>query len=200
VSIIEDGTGKGVNAGVTSNNELQTIATTKNNLTNIGLNGGGWTVATSTIALTSASTSAVAYVKNDGDIGLVLRELSITSEPSNESAGTNNQKQTYVLEIDAVIVTENLPTTITPISIRSTEEQDLSATIKQGVEGSAVTSGATISTYHLPGGQLTQIANGDGLFFLEPDATIALKITPPAGNTAMDFSLIATIFKNDGTL
>jgi len=200
MSIIEDGTGAGFSAGVTLNNELQTTAVTTLNLTNIGLEGGGWNISTGTITLTSANKSALAYIENTGNDGLVLRELLVTCDQSNESTGTNNQKQTYLFEIETPISVENLPNTIVPRSIRQSKEKSLSVIVKGGVEGSAVTSGIVLSSRFIQGGTTAMIADGEGLFFLEPTDTLALTFTPPAGNTSMKFSLSATIFKDDGTL
>lgn len=200
MSIIEDGTGQGASAGVTEDNQLETTSITTLNLTNIGLEGGGWNISTGTITLTSANKSALAYIENTGNDGLILRELIITCDQSNESGGTNNQKQTYLFEIETPIATENLPNTIVPRSVRQSKEKSLSVVIKGGVEGSAVTSGITLSGRFIQGGTTEMVADGEALFFLEPTDTLALTITPPAGNTSMKFSLSASIFKDDGTL
>lgn len=200
MSIIEDGTGNGFSAGVTAGKELKTTAITTLNLTNIGLEGGGWNISTGTITLTTANKSALAYIENTGNEGLILRELIVTCDQSNESTGTNNQKQTYLFEIETPISTENLPNTITPRSVRQSKEKSLSVIVKGGVEGSAVTAGITLSSRFIQGGTTEMIADGEALFFLEPTDTLALTFTPPAGNTSMKFSLSASIFKDDGTL
>jgi len=198
--IIEDGTGDGYKLQINQFNRAATQAVTSTALSKIGLDGGGWTVSTGSITLTSANESTLAYVKNTGTDSLILRDLVVRSDKSNESTGTLNTKQTYTVKIKAVIVAEDLSTAITPISLRSSKEKSLSLTIEKGVEGSSSTAGATIATYLVQCGTSLEVASGEGYFFLEPNASIAITVTPPSGNTSLTIAMGATIYKEDGSL
>jgi len=200
MSFIEDGTGKGYIAKVNTKNRLHVQSVVTSALAQAGVDGAAWTMPNTT-TLTSANPSAVAYIKNTGTTAMVFRDLTLMFNKSNESTGTPNPLQTIKIEIKGGIVTENLPNTLIQIPLRPSKAQTISITAKGGIEGSAVTAGVTISTYYVQCGSTPHIiAAGEGYFFLEPASTLAVVLTPPAGNTNLLCSSVVAIFIPDETL
>ena len=84
---ILDGTGQGYEAKVDKNNRLQVLAVSEGFSIESALVGENYNLNTGAITLTSANESAVAYLKNDEDANLIIKDIIIILGASTGGSG-----------------------------------------------------------------------------------------------------------------
>ena len=174
---ITDGTGKGNTASVDNTNRLLTRGIIEDTFQYAAEEGEAYFIGTPLITLTTATESAIVYVKNNEDEKLILGEFFLIAEATTSGSPNMFRVNWY-----------KNPTSISSGTATSALNQNfgsskvIDADIEYGVEGSTVTGGGLAATLSLPIGQFNSL---NANLVLEKGSSFVLTVTPPAGNTSM---------------
>ena len=172
----------GRTAEVDNNNKLLTTATTETASTFAAMGGDSFTINSGSITLTSANASAILYMSNTDDRDWVFNRVFFNAAAS--TGGTGD----WLAEIIANGTAGTLVSAGTakaPQNLNFGSPKTLDATTLTGVEGSTVTDGAVRITFLIPGVGTRNLIGFDSVI-VPPTASIAIRITPPAGNTSLE--------------
>lgn len=181
--IIKDGTGKGYTVKVDSTNRLKAEAVAQSTQLEASVNGDSYQIGSGVVTLTSASESAVLFVKNNEDKNLILTAVNITS-----AAMTGSSASVFLAKLYTGGTTLSASTAQTPLNNNFASNKTLDATVLAGQEAATITNGTAKGAFYI----------GNNKFFtagiawvLPKGATIAVSITPGASNTS--FPLTVTL-------
>jgi hypothetical protein len=179
---IIDGKGTGSRAEVDSNNRLQTFAISEGLSLDAAKNGENYNINTGSITLTSATESAVMYLKNNEDKNFVIEEVIIILGASTGGTG------------DLTIELIRNPTTGTVISGATDADvvgnrnfgssRELVADVYKGAEGNTLTDGTLFSDTTRSAASTVVRFDAD-VIVMPKGTTIGVNITPQASNTSM---------------
>lgn len=188
---IQDGTGSGYRAKVNSSNHLHTRAISESGGTDAALKGDLYNINTETIALTSDGASSLLYMKNTDTVPWVVNRVFYNAGPSTGGSGD------FLAEVIANPSTGTLVsagTATTPHNLNFGSSKELTGTILKGAEGSTITNGTVrVSTIIPVAG--TRVLIGFDSIILETGSSIAIRITPQTGNTAMDIQVGFNLYR-----
>jgi hypothetical protein len=203
MTMIVDGEGSGVVAGVSDQNRLKTVGVDESKYLELVSQGRGFTFSTGIVNLTSSSASSILTFVNDGDSDVIFPSYSITSNKSQEESGTPNTQSSIIVTISAGILVNPLSTAITPAALND-EGLTPDVTILGGTEGDSVTTAVDVSSTFVQHGNAFGVAAPDAPFFLKKNGSIAVKITPPSGtstgNDRLRVTLGGTFYISDGRI
>lgn len=174
---ITDGTGKGNSAGVDRTNRLLVRNVSETIFQNAAEEGEAFFIGTPIITATTAGESALIYIKNNEDNQLVLGSFFLIAEAT--ASGSPNMFRINWYRNPTSI---SSGTAIPALNQNFGSSNTLDADIEYGAEGSTVTGGSLAATLSFPIGQFNQI---DANLVLEKGSSVAITVTPPAGNTNM---------------
>jgi hypothetical protein len=174
---ITDGTGKGNSAGVDRTNRLLVRNVSETIFQNAAEEGEAFFIGTPIITATTAGESALIYIKNNEDDQLVLGAFFLIAEAT--ASGSPNMFRINWYRNPTSI---SSGTAIPALNQNFGSSNTLDADIEYGAEGSTVTGGSLAATLSFPIGQFNQL---DANLVLEKGSSVAITVTPPAGNTNM---------------
>ena len=181
VLVIKDGTTGSV-ARVDSLNRLSTFSITQSDVEAATLNGDSFFIGSDVITLTTDNESAVLSIKSeDNGIPWLLPVLLLTMGPSTGGSGTATIKVIKAAS-EGSLITGGIDLKASNLNLSSSKE--LSAVIKKGGEGSTLTNGSEVFSALIP--ILPIDLRAPIPFEMGAGMSIALKITPPLGNTSID--------------
>ena len=189
---ITDGGGKGYSAEVDSENRLRVFSIAEPEVFNASSLGNSYNFNTGVINLTSASKSAVFYIKNNGDSDLIITQLFYLI--GNSTAGTG----------DVLITVLRNPTTGTIISNAVAMEMDgvnrnfgssksLTTDSYKGAEASTFTNGDKIIESIIDQSP-TRITVEVGGLVIPRGTSIGIDITPATSNSSLDVEFAASVY------
>ena len=189
---ITDGVGKGYSAEVDSENRLRVFSISEQEVYNASSLGNSYNFNTGVINLTSASKSAVLYIKNNGDPDLVLTQLSYSMGNSTGGAG------------DVLVTVLRNPTTGTIISNAVDMEvggvnrnfgssKIITTDSYKGTEGYTFTNGVKIIDTIIDQAPV-RVAVELGGISIPKGSSIGIEITPATSNSNVNIVLDASIY------
>ena len=189
---ITDGVGKGYSAEVDSENRLRVFSISEQEVYNASSLGNSYNFNTGVINLTSASKSAVLYIKNNGDPDLVLTQLSYSMGNSTGGAG------------DVLVTVLRNPTTGTIISNAVDMEvggvnrnfgssKIITTDSYKGTEGYTFTNGVKIIDTIIDQAPI-RVAIELGGISMPKGSSIGIDITPATSNSNVNIVLDASIY------
>lgn len=190
---ILDGSGDGYRAKVDSKKRLHTYSVTESVSAYASETGDSYNFNTGSITLTSASKSALFYIKNNGTNSLVVENLFYII--GNSTGGSGN----------ALITVRRNPTAGTLVSGATDMEmagvnrnfgsnKTLTVDAYKGAEGSTITDGTkVIETIINQTAQRIAISAGD--IIIPKGSSISIEITPATGNTSLAVEFAASVFE-----
>ena len=190
--IIENGAGDGTKARVfTGSNRLAVQSVTRSALGDSIDRAATWNVGTGPITLTTATQSAVMYLKNNGAVTIEIDLYVLLTGPS--TGGTGRALISVVRNpTGGTIVTGALPVS-DKVQMNFGSNAQPSATIYKGAEGNTLTGfdsefrsqmGVGPDRLLLP--VITQLTEG---------SSIGVRYTPPAGNTSQSIEVVMELFE-----
>ena len=185
---INDGAGFGYSAAVLSNHRLLVDSDSREAITTASLNGQAFRFVTGLITLTSASASAVMYLKNNEVDNLVLSEIVVRMNQSTGGASgvglwevLRNPTAGTIIS-GAVVLASRLNTNFGSTATISVDGF-------KGTEGNTFTDGAIYDS-------INGLAVPQRAFLIETagivvprGASIGIRYTPPTGNTSIIISV-----------
>jgi hypothetical protein len=190
--IINDGTGTGQTAGVNGFNRLLVDANTQAAITTSTALGTCFKLGTGNITLTSATVSAVFYLKNNEDLAMIVSEILLSA---NQSTGGTSGIGTWIINRNPTGGT--IISTATPLSIRQNfnfgSTRPLVADAFKGVEGATITGGndfTSQSGFQVPNRVVAPFSS----VIIPRGATLAVTFTPPTSNTSIVISVEMSAF------
>lgn len=193
MTIIRDGTGSGAALKITEDNRSTALVRAFPLQSAVSKSGESFNANTVAIALTAATESGVYYLRNNDARTIVLSTLFFHSMLSTGGAAG---------QVGLVTVTRN-PTAGTlisagvavPVTNRNFDSaKTIDVTFLVGVEGSTVTDGEFFFTaVHGPTGRSVFPVD----LYLPQGSSIAIRYTPPAGNTAQTIYVGVSFFIAD---
>jgi hypothetical protein len=189
---ITDGGGKGYSAEVDSENRLRVFSIAEPEVFNASSLGNSYNFNTGVINLTSASKSAVFYIKNNGDSDLIITQLFYLI--GNSTAGTG----------DVLVTVLRNPTTGTIISNAVAMEMDgvnrnfgssknLTTDSYKGAEASTFTNGDKIIESIIDQSP-TRVTVEVGGLVIPRGTSIGIDITPATSNSSLDVEFAASVY------
>ncbi len=173
---IQDGTGKGYIAGVTSKNRLATATINETTFQHAAEQGEAFFLGTPTITLTTATPSAIFFIENNEDKPLIIGEFIIMADATTGGSPNTFKVSWYKNPTDIS------GTLSSGLNQNFGSSNELDATIKYGAQGSAVTGGTLSATISFPIGMFNTL---EANLVLEKGSSFAIVVTPPTGNTSM---------------
>ena len=188
---IKDGTGFGYLAKVDSTHRLETHAITETTIANAVHRGKAWNVGTGIISLTgNATASALMYVKNNGSLHLVIDLYVFITGAS--TGGSGNMKVEIMRNPTGGTLISAPSGSIDATSMNFGSSNVPNATISYGAEAKTLTGeddilrSQTTASNRLLLGIITHLPGG---------ASVGLRVTTPAGNSAMDIECIMEMYE-----
>ena len=191
---IENGVGNGYRAKVDSTFRLHTDAVSRSEREQAVLLGNCFNISTGPVTLTSANASAVFYMCYEGEVPFVIEEILVILGGTTGGAG------------DALIEILKNPSTGTIVSnavaVNTNTNRDfsssnvLSGSFYKGTEADTITNGDTFAktTRNSFG---TVVAFDGAPIVLRKGNSIAIKYTPPAGNTSQTCTVAMTALEEE---
>lgn len=174
---ITDGKGRGFTAGVSSNNRLLTLGVNEDIFQYSAEEGDAYFIGTPLITLTSATESAIFYIKNNEDDILIFENFFTTAEST-----TGGSPSMYRVNWYKNPTSISSGTAVPSLNQNFSSSNALDADIEYGAQGSTVTGGSLVATLSLPIGQFNNIVAN---LVLGKGSSFVITVTPPAGNTSM---------------
>lgn len=187
--MLEDGTGKGYKLRINDNNRAEVDAVTHTSAQEAAEEGRLFQIGAGIVNLTSATESALLYIKNEGDKPLEIVNVTISSGLSTGAvAGDVLLAKLYT---DALTITNSAVAPFVNNNLGSSKTPE--ATYLAGVQGSAITGGALGGATFLPVANFERV----NLYWILPrGASLAISITPPAGNTSLNVGCFVDIYES----
>lgn len=188
---IQDGTGQGFEAKVDSRNRLATTGVNIAEKNEANKNGDAFNVNTLDVTLTSTTTSAVLYIKNNEPRSVRIPKIIYILGTSTGGSGD------FKIEVIRNPTTGTIITTATDAGIVSNRNYGSSTTLDadvfKGTEGATVTNGTkSVSTIFASTGMRAVIDVGE--IEIPKGSSLAVEITPPSGNTSLIIQIALELY------
>ena len=174
---IEDGTGKGYVAGVSSGNRLLASSISETIFQYSAEEGDAYFLGTPLVTLTTAGENAVFFLENNEDEKIIIENFFTTATTT-----TGGSPSMYGLNFYKNPTAMSVATSSAALNQNFGSSNTLDATLQYGASGSAFTGGTLAATLYVPVGQFNEIPAN---LVLEKGSSVGVSITPPAGNTSM---------------
>jgi len=178
---IGDGTGKSFEAKVDGENRLHTLAISEGFNVDSAVNGKNYNFNTGDITLTSASKSAIAYIKNLENDDLIIRDILIISDTSTGGSGD------FSVEIIRNPTTGTIISGATDFSVKANRNfgsvRDFVGDVFKGAEANTLTNGENFSETSRST-TTTPISFDADVIILPKGASLGVNYTPQTGNTS----------------
>jgi hypothetical protein len=174
--VIQDGTGKGFNAGIDSTNRILTRTVNETIFESSAEEGEAYFIGTPLITLTNAAASGIFLITNTEDYDIIFHNFFFVAESTN--ATVQMFRASWYKDATAL----SSPTAIVPLNQNFGSSKTLSVTAVSGVQGSTFTGGSLVAQLSFPIGQFNEF---EAELVLPKGSTLGIAITPPTGNTSM---------------
>lgn len=191
MSIITDGTGSSTKAKVDKTNKFNTRAITISQGNEATSDDDGYFISTPLINLTSANNTSIIFFINNEDRALIASAIIIHNTES-----TGGTEETFRVEVFSGATALSTSSTFVPVNNKIGSANTLNGTYLSGVEGSALTGGASIALLVPRIGFITAIPSD---VFVPKGGSIGVTITPPANNTSWNVSISFVAFLQKDT-
>lgn len=178
---IVDGRGTGNRANVDSNGRLSVLSISFTEQENASIEAKSFQIGSGVVNLTSASESALIYIKNNEDRDLLLTGVNVTSGSS--TGGTGN---VFLAKVYLSGTALSAGTSASALNNNFGSSTTLSADITQGQEAATVTNGVLSGAFYIP---IDTFFNTDIAWTLPKGTSVAISGTPPAGNTSWNVTV-----------
>jgi len=192
MSIIEDGTGKGNKVKVDTDNRFHVQAVNTPVNLNTAIIGRLFSNHTPVISLTSSSTSAVWYIRNNGSVDLIVFEIIISLGLSQELTGVPNPITTAQVQLLRNPLTPDFSGSMNTRNANFGSNITLDISTFSGSEGSAFADDGTVFFHDLVQ-HGTRAEMPLALIVLTPGSTIGAKIIPPSGTSTGNDAMSAHV-------
>ena len=180
---IQDGTGAGYVAKVSSENRLYSDSVTRTEREEQAIKGDAYLIGSGFVTLTSANPSAVLYFKNDNDFSLVITRFLVAVRAS--TGGTTNHVQGIIYKNPTAISGGSGSPLLAP-NVNFGSSNTLSLTSEIGAEAATLTSGTVFAAVVAPVENLTTETAST---IVPKGSSIGVLIVPPASNTSLQVSV-----------
>lgn len=197
--ILEDGAGNGYKARVTSEKRLSVYAVVDSSDRHHAIDGNAFFIGTGAITLTGSGTSCLMFMKNNEDLPVIIDRIIAFTSASYTGTPENN----FVLYKNPTTGSIVHATAIAAVNRNFGSTSPFDFTSYKGAEGDTVTDGIpAYAPFYLDYGRKELIK--DKNIVLPRNASLALTVTPPPGNTAMKVSIgiagwVDHLFDQEGT-
>lgn len=176
---IKDGKGTGTSARVDSLNRLSTVSTAVDEFAFYAARSQSYIITSGIITLTSASISALLYIKNIGDNDIVVSNFRFWNGTSTGGSG-DIRPITWFNPTAGTLISGG--STGSSVNVKVGDASQLEATILAGSEGSTITahSGQVVVPTNVESPEL------DIPFHIPKGSSMAFGFTPPSDNTSLD--------------
>lgn len=189
--IIKDGTGTGNNAKVDKNKRLHVDSSSRTEDEQAALIGQSYNINTGTITLTSDGTSAVCYLKYNGDQALVIKE--ILGIVGSTTGGSGDAEMKLIKNPTAGTIISGATNVTTNQNRDFSSANIFDGLAYKGSEGLTITDGVSFAdTTRSSFG--TTIAFDASSIVLRKGNSIGVTFTPPSGNTSQTIKIAITCF------
>lgn len=192
--ILEDGTGKGYKAKVTSDNRLAVNSVNESVRDFSIVTGDGYNIATSRVTLTSSSESALIYIKNQEDVDLIINSVFVNTV---DGAGTLSGQP--VLRVYRNPLGGTIVSTATPVTNKSNQNfgsnKVLTADIYEGFETATFINQTNIIDVPLPSRLALTFTEFETRVVLPKGSSYGISYQPETGTTTLDVITGVTLFK-----
>lgn len=179
---IGDGSGKGIEAKVGSDNRLWVEAISRSEQLQASSEGNSYQIGTGLMTLTSANESAVLLLVNNED-----RAMKITAVNATSSAMTGSSANVYLIKVyrKGTALSAGVASAAGNNNFGSTKSLD--ATIETGGEAQTITDGVAAGGFYIPNDTFfhTELA-----WTLPKGSSMSITVTPGASNTSMPLSIV----------
>ena len=188
---IQDGTGTGYRAKVTSENRLtvDSVETTAESLA--ATTGDSFNVSNDIIDITSDAETALIYMNNTNSEDWVVTRVYFHFGGSTGGVGSGEFTMTTNATTGTLI---SGGAAVTPVNANLGSAKLLVGEFLQGANGSTITSGVEFLRTIIPNFASRNIIPFDSVV-IPPGASLALRFTPPAGNTSLKVQLGVNFFR-----
>ena len=188
MSFIEDGAGSGNKVQVDTELRIRAATHAVAAADADAIEGDAYLLNTGTINLTSATVSAVWYLKNTGSTPIIVSAITVCL---GTSTGGSGDALVEVLRGPTAGTLVSAGTAVAPLNRDFTSSKTLTATCLKGAEGSTATDGgafltasySTVGVKEIPMREVRLPANG----------SIAVRITPPSTNSSQNVQVLAEL-------
>ena len=171
--IIEDGTGSGRKAKVTTENKLRVSSTTLSEDKLAAVEGRAFNINTEIIALTGTGESAVLYVKNNESEDISIQGFFVGVGTLSGTSSDSILVRAYINPTGGTLISNAVDVTVTNRNLGSTKTFSLD--VYKGVDGDTITGqDATPILYQFQGGSSRVFGNVN--LVLPRGASIAVTI------------------------
>ena len=174
---IEDAGGSGRGARVDADKRLLVSAVNETEQLEAAIRGEAFQIGSGKVTLTSASESAVLYLKNNEKKDLVITAVNVTSS---KQTGSSDGVFTAVVYKSGTGLSAG--TSASAVNNNFGSNKLLDVDITQGQEAATVTNGTAIGAFYI---QEAEFFNTDLAWILPKGSTVALSILPGASNSSM---------------
>lgn len=180
---IIDGTGKGFEVKVDSNNRMHVLSVSEGFNVESAIEGKNYNLNTGSVVLTTSSKSAVAYLKNNEEQNFIIKEILVILGAS--TGGTGD----LVVELIRNPTTGTIIDNATDFDIKGNRNfgsvRDLDGLTYKGLEGYTLTNGELFAdTTRTSAG--TVVTFDSDVIILPKGSSIGVDITPQTSNTSMN--------------
>lgn len=190
---IQDGTGTGYRAKVTSDNRLTTdsVETTAESLASVG--GDSFNVSNDIVDITSDAETALIHIRNTNSEDWVVTRVYFHFGGSTGGVGSGEFCMTTNATTGTLI---SGGSAVTPVNANLGSAKLLVGEFLQGTNGSTVTDGIEFLRTIVPSFTSRNIIPFDSVI-VPPGASLSLSFKPPAGNTSLNVQLGVNFFRRE---
>lgn len=192
---IVDGTGTGKQAKVDADNRLHTQSVTTSSQASASTRGDHYNINTGDVTLTTDSQSGLLYIKNNEDNNIII--TSVVYLIGNSTGGSGDVKLDILKNPSGGTVISDATQADIIQNKNFGSPKTLTADIYKGGEGKTLTGGSLAYSSRLSSAGTSYIIE-TGDIILTKGSKIAVRITPPSGNTSMIVQIaVAAYLKGD---
>ena len=189
--IIENGKGDGTKAEVNSQNRLEVQSTTTSQLSEAVKREATWNVGTGPITLTTATASAIFYMKNTGAKDLEIDLYVILARAS--TGGSGLALVEILLNPTGGTIVSGATAVDTIAQMNTGSSNTPSANIYKGAQGNTLTGQTSIlrsQNNSVPDRLLLPITT-----IVHQGGSVGIRYTPPSGNTSQIVEAVVEMFE-----
>ena len=194
---IKDGSGSGYAAKVDKNLRVHALAVSSSISQASAVGGDTYNVNTGTIALTTATQTAVLYLKNNTDNDLYIDSIGFLL--GNSTSGTGDVSLEVIKNPTTGTLISNAVAAPIVENKNAGSSKVLDANVYKGVEGDTVTNGTDWYNSLLSGAARTY-AIATGTLVIKSGNSISVNITPQTSNTAMNVQVFMAVVEANGSI
>lgn len=181
---LTDGTGKGYSAKIDSRNRLSTDSTNISQYEDASREGFSYVINSGYVSLTSSNTtSAVLFVKNDGDRDLAMVRFQLSAR---DSVGATQTHGRFIFYRNPGGMTGGAGTSATALNLNFGSSNALDVSTEVGRNLATFT---TLTPFNSPVVRLQEITLLESAVVVPKGSSIGVSFTTPDGNTSLEVAV-----------